>query len=330
MTGGHALAYTGSTLDGVTAGYALGNGYRMFLPALMRFNAPDTDSPFGLGGVNGYAYCADDPINGADPTGHMMLGAGALRYVDDALEHTVARAADPSKFLDANGVDSVIAGTSGQRRDSADEVADFFGELDNPGHAAAAVAGPPAPTGAPLAPGHAAAAGLRPLHPAAPGAVAGAVGQTVHLRRLPASYADLDEFVRALYDAGSIDINPDRRAISRKIYSIAPQIVLNGVALDRNDPVVVDLMKRLGATRGPGGSSLAPYLVKLRVPTDHATALDVAFRGTVPGAPDFRVVVVPPGRPYSSNLFSQAFFEQAQRMRKRVRWNSIKHRHEFY
>ncbi|ANN68601.1 RHS repeat-associated core domain-containing protein [Bordetella bronchialis] len=317
-------------MDGVTGGYALGNGYRMFLPALMRFNAPDTDSPFGLGGVNGYAYCADDPINGSDPSGHMMLGAGMLRDAQDALEQTIARAADPSRFLDADGVEAVLAAPSGQRRNSADEVADFFGDLDNPGHAAAPVAGPSAPTEVPLAPGHAAAAGLRPAHAAAPGAVEGVVGQTVRLRRLPANYADLDEFVRALHDAGSIDINPDRRAISRKVYSITPQIVLNGVALGRNDPVVVNLMKRLGATRGRGGSLIAPYVVKLKDPTDNATALDVAFRGTVPGAPDFSVVVVPLGRSYTVPVFVQAFFDQAKTMGKRVRWNVVKHRNEFY
>ncbi len=34
----------------------LGNGYRAYSPVLMRFNSPDSWSPFGEGGVNAYAY----------------------------------------------------------------------------------------------------------------------------------------------------------------------------------------------------------------------------------------------------------------------------------
>ncbi|MEN5279281.1 RHS repeat-associated core domain-containing protein, partial [Brucella sp. TWI432] len=45
---------------------------------LMRFNAPDSLSPFGQGGVNPYAYCQGDPINFADPSGHVTVGQGFL------------------------------------------------------------------------------------------------------------------------------------------------------------------------------------------------------------------------------------------------------------
>ena len=65
------FGYTGAYCDPVTCGYPLGNGYRMCLPELMRFNAPDDWSPFGDGGVNPYVYCAGDPINRSDPGGHM-------------------------------------------------------------------------------------------------------------------------------------------------------------------------------------------------------------------------------------------------------------------
>ncbi|WP_459206993.1 RHS repeat-associated core domain-containing protein [Pseudomonas sp. MLB6B] len=50
--------------------YSLGN-YRFYSPALMRFCSPDSWSPFGKGGISTYAYCAGDPINRSDPTGHM-------------------------------------------------------------------------------------------------------------------------------------------------------------------------------------------------------------------------------------------------------------------
>ncbi|OUM30501.1 hypothetical protein B8W72_17135 [Pseudomonas putida] len=53
--------------------YILGSGYRAFSTGLMRFLSPDNLSPFGKGGINPYAYCAGDPINYTDPTGHMPL-----------------------------------------------------------------------------------------------------------------------------------------------------------------------------------------------------------------------------------------------------------------
>ncbi|MNP37728.1 hypothetical protein D3C76_1311900 [compost metagenome] len=37
----------------------------------MRFDSPDTFSPFGKGGVNAYAYCQNDPINQVDPSGNI-------------------------------------------------------------------------------------------------------------------------------------------------------------------------------------------------------------------------------------------------------------------
>ncbi|MFV3289817.1 RHS repeat-associated core domain-containing protein [Pseudomonas sp. NY11955] len=52
--------------------YLLGNGYRGYSPVLMRFLSPDSLSPFAEGGLSCYAYCASDPINFSDPSGHMM------------------------------------------------------------------------------------------------------------------------------------------------------------------------------------------------------------------------------------------------------------------
>ncbi|KFC10557.1 hypothetical protein GTGU_00607 [Trabulsiella guamensis ATCC 49490] len=47
-----------------------GNGYRAYSPVLRRFTCPDSESPFGIGGLNPYAYCENDPINKTDPSGH--------------------------------------------------------------------------------------------------------------------------------------------------------------------------------------------------------------------------------------------------------------------
>ncbi|EJM81217.1 RHS repeat-associated core domain-containing protein [Pseudomonas sp. GM60] len=63
--------FNGQLPDPVTGHYLLGNGYRAFNPILMRFNSPDSFSPFGVGGLNVYAYCLGDPINRSDPTGHL-------------------------------------------------------------------------------------------------------------------------------------------------------------------------------------------------------------------------------------------------------------------
>ena len=67
------VGYTGAYQDPVTGSYPLGNGYRMYLPELMRFNSPDRWSPFGKGGIHPYAYCAGDPINHVDPSGHFSV-----------------------------------------------------------------------------------------------------------------------------------------------------------------------------------------------------------------------------------------------------------------
>jgi RHS repeat-associated protein len=67
------LGYSGQYHDQLTPGYQLGNGYRAYLPALMRFTGPDSLSPFGAGGINAYAYGGEDPVNHVDPSGHFSL-----------------------------------------------------------------------------------------------------------------------------------------------------------------------------------------------------------------------------------------------------------------
>ncbi|HDG1679216.1 TPA: RHS repeat-associated core domain-containing protein [Kluyvera ascorbata] len=69
-------AFNGQVRDPVTGYYHLGSGYRAYNPELMRFNTPDSWSPFGEGGINPYAYCRNDPINFIDPTGHISWQAG--------------------------------------------------------------------------------------------------------------------------------------------------------------------------------------------------------------------------------------------------------------
>ncbi|MGE8047928.1 RHS repeat-associated core domain-containing protein [Pseudomonas monteilii] len=73
------LGFNGERYDPLNRLYALGNGYRSYNPALMRFVAPDSLSPFAEGGTNAYAYCAGDPINYADPTGHAPTSAQLIQ-----------------------------------------------------------------------------------------------------------------------------------------------------------------------------------------------------------------------------------------------------------
>ena len=67
------MGFNGERPDPLTGHYLLGNGYRAFNPVLMRFNSPDSLSPFGKGGLNSYGYCFGDPINLTDPNGHMPI-----------------------------------------------------------------------------------------------------------------------------------------------------------------------------------------------------------------------------------------------------------------
>lgn len=66
---GSLLGFNGGRPDPITGHYLLGNGHRAYNPILMRFNSPDSLSPFGEGGINTYAYCSGDPVNWQDSTG---------------------------------------------------------------------------------------------------------------------------------------------------------------------------------------------------------------------------------------------------------------------
>lgn len=68
------MGFKGERRESPTQHYLLGNGYRAFNPVVMRFNSPDSWSPFGLGGVNAYAFTQGDPVNRSDPSGHAFFG----------------------------------------------------------------------------------------------------------------------------------------------------------------------------------------------------------------------------------------------------------------
>lgn len=89
-SGPPSLGYNGERLQALTGHYLLGNGYRAYNPVLMRFNSPDNLSPFGAGGLNAYSYCAGDPTNQTDPTGHLSFANGPQRVVRSAPSKPIA------------------------------------------------------------------------------------------------------------------------------------------------------------------------------------------------------------------------------------------------
>ena len=70
---GALVGFNGELPEALTGHYLLGNGHRVYNPVLMRFNSPDSLSPFEGGDINAYAYCSGDPLNREDSTGHMWL-----------------------------------------------------------------------------------------------------------------------------------------------------------------------------------------------------------------------------------------------------------------
>lgn len=72
------LRFMGQWFDPLVQGYLLGNGLRLYIPVIMRFLSSDSLSPFGAGGINGYAYCSGDPVNFHDPSGRARTGLTKL------------------------------------------------------------------------------------------------------------------------------------------------------------------------------------------------------------------------------------------------------------
>ncbi|POP73072.1 RHS repeat-associated core domain-containing protein [Pseudomonas syringae] len=81
------LGFNGERRDPVTGHYLLGNGYRAYNPVLMRFNSPDSLSPFDEGGLNAYGYCGGDPIGYVDETGH-----GKFRVINEMAKRVLSLA----------------------------------------------------------------------------------------------------------------------------------------------------------------------------------------------------------------------------------------------
>ncbi|WP_346399364.1 RHS repeat-associated core domain-containing protein [Pseudomonas syringae] len=96
------LGFNGELAEADTGWQMLGNGYRAYSPVLMRFNSPDSWSPFGEGGVNAYAYVEGNPVGRRDPSGHVGLFT-PLKLLYRALKKT------PTLTTKSPGVEKIPA-----------------------------------------------------------------------------------------------------------------------------------------------------------------------------------------------------------------------------
>ncbi|TPW38352.1 RHS repeat-associated core domain-containing protein, partial [Serratia sp. SRS-8-S-2018] len=106
------MRFRGERPDRVSGHYHLGNGYRTYSPALMQFLSPDSLSPFGAGGINPYAYCAGDPVNRSDPSGHFHLDWEAWVGIGSALFSLLIMAATAGVAIVAPVVVAAVWGVS--------------------------------------------------------------------------------------------------------------------------------------------------------------------------------------------------------------------------
>ncbi|WP_197513452.1 RHS repeat-associated core domain-containing protein [Bordetella bronchialis] len=308
-------AYADAIPDPVTRAYPLGNGYRFYSPALTRFTAPDADSPFALGGLNGYGYCLGNPVTGTDPTGHVPMFR-----LEEMLPHLDVQAAEAAAEFRPGQLDAA-------------DLDRWLGEEESPApHSPALLApggGPgPGTSAAGRAGGVAAHAGGAATLPDAP------VGQqlarldvprgipppAIVLRALPQDDLGLKRFFNSAYGLGYVTLSPDGPAKSAILFTIHPRIALLGRLLDHHDPDVVELMKRFGASRGQpkGGWRDRPYTVSLTAPVAPESGLIVALGGRRPGRHGFDPILLSAAQtrtPHLKRAYTREFRDRAALLR---------------
>jgi RHS repeat-associated protein len=107
-------AFNGEMRDAASGCYLLGaRHHRPYSPTLGMFLAPDRASPFGAGGLNALSYCAGDPINRTDPTGHFWKWIVAGIAVVAAVATLGVLAAAGAAALTASAVVGAVLVTTG-------------------------------------------------------------------------------------------------------------------------------------------------------------------------------------------------------------------------
>lgn len=93
---GPVLGFNGEWREPPTDAYPLGQGYRRYSTATMRFGAPDSQSPFDPDCMNAYAYCVGDPVNQSDPTGHAPTAEALLAQIKSMQQRRARTQAAPA------------------------------------------------------------------------------------------------------------------------------------------------------------------------------------------------------------------------------------------
>jgi RHS repeat-associated protein len=114
-----AVGFNGQLHEPIHSWQILGNGHRTYNTGLRRFHSPDSESPFGRGGINAYAYTGGDPINRLDPSGRSWGVLGAVLRAARLFQQPVRRRADIRRMTEANTrAPQVIRYGNGRRADA--------------------------------------------------------------------------------------------------------------------------------------------------------------------------------------------------------------------
>ncbi len=120
------IRYKGYYYDVETQLYLVSSRY--YSPELCRFISPDSVDyldPSSINGLNLYAYCNNDPINYADPSGHVAISIGLLLAIGGIVGAVIGAGASVAGQYLANGcswenfswgqlaLDTVLGGVSG-------------------------------------------------------------------------------------------------------------------------------------------------------------------------------------------------------------------------
>ena len=78
----------------------------------MRFNSPDSLSPFSVGGKNAYAYCGGDPVNRSDPNGKFAILSNVFSIFNVSAVVAVGTFAG-SLYVEDETLGLILSGISG-------------------------------------------------------------------------------------------------------------------------------------------------------------------------------------------------------------------------
>ncbi|MFM9489410.1 MULTISPECIES: RHS repeat-associated core domain-containing protein [Pseudomonas] len=116
------LGFNGELREVKPEWYLLGNGYRAYNPQLMRFQSPDSLSPFEKGGLNAYMYCGGEPVMNSDPTGKSIWAfSRALQRLTERVTNVATQTVKTTAYATKNAINSTtsLIGSSASKMSAA-------------------------------------------------------------------------------------------------------------------------------------------------------------------------------------------------------------------